>query len=109
MSLRREEFGEEVAASEYLFRFVDGSERAVKARVGRPYQDGSEVWACPVELVGFEHRYPDIRGSDSMQALELALSVVWSRLQDFIEKGGTVCDREGNPYTLNELRRIVGR
>jgi uncharacterized protein DUF6968 len=109
MSLRREDFGEEVAAAEYVFQFADGSERAVKIRVGRPYEDGVDVWACPVELLGFERRYPDIRGSDSMQALSLALSFVWLQVQDFVEKGGKVLDRERHSYSLDELRRILGR
>jgi hypothetical protein len=109
MSLRREEFGEEVAASDYVFQFGDGSERTVKIRVGRPYEAGTDEWACPVELVGFERRYPDIRGSDSMQALSLALSLAWQRVQDFVNKGGKVLDTERHPYSLDELRKILGR
>ena len=109
MSPRRQEFGEEVAASEYVFRFPDGSERRVRFRVGRPYQDGADEWACAVELVGFERRHAEIRGSDSMQALSLALGFAFLRLQDFIEKGGKVLDREGNSYSLDDLRTILGR
>jgi uncharacterized protein DUF6968 len=109
MNLRREQFGEEIGACEYLLRAADGSERPVRVRVGRPYVDGAGIWACPVELSGFEQRYPDIRGEDSLQALVLALSLVWRRLQDFVEKGGTVLDREGHAYTLDELRRTLGR
>ena len=109
MNLRREEFGEEIGAGEYLLRAADGSERPVRVRVGRPYLDEAGVWACPAELSGFEQRYPDMRGEDSLQALVLALSLVWRRLQDFVEKGGTVLDREGHAYTLDELRRTFGR
>ena len=109
MNLRREEFGEEIGAGEYLLRAADGSERPVRVRVGRPYLDGAGVWACPAELSGFEQRYPDMRGEDSLQALVLALSLLWRRLQDFVEKGGTVLDREGHAYTLDELRRTLGR
>ena len=119
MNLRREEFGEEIGAGEYLLRAADGSERPVRVRVGRPYLDGAGVWACPAELSGFEQRYPDMRGEDSLQALVLALSLLkalvlalsllWRRLQDFVEKGGTVLDREGNAFTLDELRRSLGR
>ena len=109
MNLRREEFGEEIGAGEYLLRAADGSERPVRVRVGRPYLDGAGVWACPAELSGFEQRYPDMRGEDSLQALVLALSLLWRRLQDFVEKGGTVLDREGHAYTLDELRRTLRR
>jgi hypothetical protein len=107
--MRREDFGEEVASSEYVFRFPDGSERTVRLRVGRPYADGEKAWACPVELSGFERRYPDIVGEDSLQALSLALTLTWRRLQDFVDKGGTVLDREGRAYSLDELRQILGR
>jgi len=106
--MQSEDF-EEIASSEYVFRFADGSERPVRLRVGRPYVDGVAAWACPVELAGFERRYPDIVGEDSLQALSLALTLAWRRLQDFIDKGGVVLDREGNTYTLDELRRILGR
>ena len=109
MNLRREEFGEEIGAGEYLLRAADGSERPVRVRVGRPYLDGAGVWACPAELSGFEQRYPDMRGEDSLQVLVLALSLLWRRLQDFVEKGGTVLDREGHAFTLDELRRSLGR
>ena len=74
MNLRRDDFGEEVCASEYVFRFRDGSEKPVRIRVGHPYQDTTSVWACPIEMAGFERRYPDIRGEDSVQALSLAIS-----------------------------------
>jgi len=107
--MRREDFGEEIASSEYVFRFPDGSERPVRLRVGRPYVNGGAAWACPVELAGFERRYPDIVGEDSLQALSLALTLAWRRLQDFVDKGGVVLDREGNAYTLDELRRVLGR
>ena len=109
MSLRREEFGEEIATSEYVFQFSDGSRRPVRLRVGKPYMISTSEWACPVELKGFEARYPDIRGNDSMQALSLALSLVWRRLEDFLQKGGRVLDGEGgSAYTLDDLRTVLG-
>jgi len=107
--MRREDFGEEIASSQYVFRSSDGSERLVHLRIGRPYVDGGNAWACPVELAGFERRYADVVGEDSLQALSLALGFTWLRVQDFVEKGGTVLDREGHAYLLDELRRILGR
>ena len=91
--MRRTEFGETVGSAEFTFRFPDGSTKAVQLRVGRPYKvAGSESWACPCELAGFEGRHPDIHGNDSMQALCLAVSLLRRRLEDFIEKGGKVLD-----------------
>ena len=90
MSLRREEFGEEIGVDEYIFQPPSGAERRVRLRVGKPYLVKPGEWACPVELSGFEARYPDIRGSDSMQALCLAIALVRARLGDFLAKGGKV-------------------
>jgi hypothetical protein len=50
------------------------------------------AWACPVEIRGFEPRYPDMLGVDSVQALSHALAVAHSRIEDFIDKGGRVLD-----------------
>jgi hypothetical protein len=110
MGLRREEFGEEIASSQFVFQLSDGSKRPVHLRVGKPYMISTIEWACPVELNGFESRYPDIRGGGSIQTLSLALELVWRRLQDFLEKDGKVLDAEdGSVYTLEDLRTLLGR
>ena len=108
MSVRREEFGEETAATELVFRSPHERDRVVRARVGRPYQDAMS-WACPVELAGYEARYADIRGEDSMQALVLALAFMWRMIETFVDLGGTVLHPDGHPYTLDELRAVMGR
>jgi len=110
MGLRREEFGEEVASFQFVFQLLDGSRRPVQLRVGKPYMISTIEWACPVELNGLEPRYPDIRGGGSMQALSLALELIWRRLQDFLEKGGKVLDAEnGSVYRLEDLRTLLSR
>ena len=45
----------------------------------------------------------------AMQALSLAVSLTWLRVQGFVENGGTVLDREGSAYTLDELRKVWQR
>jgi len=44
-------------------------------------------WACPVEIRGFEPRYPDIRGGDSVQLFAWLSPWFDCRIEDFIEKG----------------------
>ncbi len=113
MNRHREEFGEEIAAADYIFLFPDGIKNPVRARVGKPYEEESDMWACPMELRGFESRYAEARGADSMQALCLAISFLRDRMEDFLEKGGKVLDpREGlemkPPHLWSGIAKISG-
>jgi len=60
----------------------------VVIRIGRPYQVSDVEWACPVVIEGLHSRLPDIHGIDSFQALMLALNLVRSLLEGFVEEGG---------------------
>jgi len=91
-ALRRKAFGSEVAASDFIFQSIDGVKRRVRARVGRPYREAPLKWRCPSEIRGFERRYPDFTGVDSMQALTLAMAALRARIEDFLDKGGRVLD-----------------
>jgi hypothetical protein len=70
----------------------DGSELSVRILVGRPYETGHGSWACPVETRGLHDDHPDIIGSDSLQAICLALSLVRMLLEYFIQDGGKILD-----------------
>ena len=92
MSLMRQDVaaGDWIANSRLLLVAGDRTERALTVRIGRPYEIDDGEWACPVETDGLHGRHPDIHGSDSLQALCLASSVVRRLLDDFIAKGGKV-------------------
>jgi len=92
LPLRRKLFGTEVAGSDFVFHAKRGAKRRVRVRIGKPYEVSSLEWACPVEIRGFEPRYPDMRGVDAVQALGLALATARCRIEDFIDKGGRVLD-----------------
>lgn len=110
MVLRRKVFGNVVGVSRFVFRFADGANRRVQIRVGKPYEVSFREWACPVEIRGFEPRYPDIRGGDSVQALCLAITLVRLRIEDFIEKGGRVLDPDnGSEWDKRMLRAAFGQ
>ena len=110
MSLRREDFGEEVALTEFDLQFPAGTKRRVTVRVGKPYRISAHEWACPVELRGHEPRYADLRGVDSVQALCMAISLVRSRLEDFIDKGGKILHVEdGSEWDAAALAATFGR
>jgi hypothetical protein len=102
--LRRSEFGPAVAEQEFILASSDGTQRLVKARVGQPYAEEDSCWACPCEIVRFEPRYPDICGVSSWQSLCLAVSLVRSRLEDWLSKGGAILDtEEREPVRLASL------
>lgn len=92
--MRRPEFGEVVAAAEFVFQRADGDKRPVQIRIGAPYAVSAVEWACPSEILGYEPRYPDASGATSLQALCLAVGLVRSRVEDFMAKGGRVVDVE---------------
>ena len=78
----------------FLARVAGWKELVTRARIGHPYADGDNTWACPCEIAGFERRYPDIRGAGSWQSLCLAIGLVRSRLEDWQSKGGAILDTE---------------
>jgi hypothetical protein len=103
------DFGAIVGSADFVFLYADGTKRVVQLRIGMPYRIAEVEWACPCELAGFESRYPDIHGGDSMQALCLAVSLVRRRLEDFIEKGGKILDADdGTEWPLDSLRAMFG-
>jgi hypothetical protein len=110
MSLRREEFGEVCGLVEFDLQPSNGARQRVAVRIGKPYSLSPREWACPVEIRGLEPRYPDIRGVDSLQALCLAISLVRTRLEDFIRDGGKILDVEdGSEWGVRELGATFGR
>jgi hypothetical protein len=107
--LRRRAFGTEVAASDFIFQSAGGRKRRVRVRVGTPYKESSLSWRCPAEIRGFERRYPDMSGVDSMQALCLAIATVRARIEDFVDKGGKVLDAgDGSEWPRRALLATFG-
>jgi hypothetical protein len=95
MIMRRKVFGSPTVTTPFVFQEPDGRKGTIRVRVGKPYEVSAREWACPVEIRGFERRYPDMHGANSLQALCLALSVVRSRIDDFVEKGGRLFELDG--------------
>ncbi len=56
---------------------------------GPPYASG-QSYRCPVTFTGWGSSPPDIAGSDSLQALLLAIALVHGILSDFVSRGGRV-------------------
>lgn len=75
----------------------------VTVQIGTPYKslDDPEEWACPVVVGPLYKHLPDVYGTDSMQALCLAVSLVLKSLQAFRDDGGTLSfDGSGDDFPL---------
>jgi hypothetical protein len=86
--------GDWIASSRFLLVGTDHTERPLVVRIGRPYAISDSEWACPVDTDGLHGRHPDIHGTDSLQSLCLASSLVRRLLQEFVAKGGKVLHPE---------------
>jgi hypothetical protein len=74
--------------------FPNGPRQRVHFRVGFPYRtEEPGEWACAVQLEGLGLDEPDCLGSDSMQALCLALCSAGRRMRDLQEAGVVFTER----------------
>jgi hypothetical protein len=82
---------EEWIAERTLFAEHPGSARLMfTIRIGRPSQDpGVQRWGCSIYMDGLEPKPIRIRGMDSLQALELALTFAVKTMAHY-EARGTV-------------------
>ena len=72
----------------------NGERVSVTVAVGHPYPTSEGDWACPIAVDGLQGRLDDIAGSDSMQALCLAIRTARDLLASFMTDGGRVLDPE---------------
>ena len=94
-----------IAKRELIGQRADGERFNIVMHLGEPYQESDVSWACPVGLDGIDRRLPDIRGIDSWQSLLLAISLVRSRLEHFVETGGKLywLDQPSLEIALHEI------
>ncbi len=74
----------------------------ITVEIGTPYLYGEdpEEWGCPVSVQPLYNRLHDAHGSDSFQALYLAIALVQDLLKDCMEKGGSLTHENGEPFPL---------
>jgi len=108
MAILRRELSEEEWIAERTLWAVDKNGRGfdIGLQIGRPYQTDSAHgdWACPVALIGFHGRFPDMQGDDSWQALVLAFDLTKKILDVFVEiEGGKLfSEKDGPEITVDE-------
>lgn len=100
-----------IASIELIWLRADGCEVTITARVGTPYQFDGNQYRCPVEVVGFDGRYPDIAGEGSLQALCLAIRLLSTRLEYLLKEGGRLVypDDRSTDWNRDSLNNVFGR
>lgn len=80
-----------------------GERVTVTVAVGHPYPTSEGDWVCPVEIAGLHGRLKDIVGTDSLQALSLAIRLAHDLLTSFVAPGGRILDpRTGEEVSLDD-------
>ena len=80
-----------IASRDFRGVGAQGDTFAIAVQIGRPYlltDTKHETWRCPITIDPIALDLPDIYGSDSWQALWLALTLAHAQLADFLRSGG---------------------
>lgn len=81
------EINDPIATASFVIARTDGTRTPVAVTVGRPYVVDEAEARCPILLAGLDGGNADIAGSDTLQALGLALSFIRRRLEHQVEQG----------------------
>ena len=91
-----------IAETKIVMKSSSGDSKSVHVEIGRPYVVSAEEAACPIAMTGLYPRVQDIHGTDTLQALALALEFVRITIRKWEEKGFTFEFPEGGalPSTI---------
>lgn len=94
-----------VAERTIICHMKNGEYRAVKLQIGLPLPvNNGESWECEVALEGLYPNMPKVPGIDSLQCVDLAMSLIRQALGKFIDGGGRIHWRDGSgPIKLSEI------
>ncbi|EEF60680.1 DUF6968 family protein [Pedosphaera parvula] len=82
---------------------LSGEKFQIIIEIGKPYTEENQNWRCPVTVQPLSKRTYHINGSDSFQALTLAISFAHEELADFVKSGGKLFFRDSDEeFNLNE-------
>jgi len=99
-----------VANKDLLFCPKDGNERLpMSASISLPFSaDSSSDFGCEVKLTGLLPRTTTVHGTDSLQAVSLALFSVTNHLR-MLESMGTLYYPDGDKYSVDEDFAFIRR
>jgi len=95
-----------VAYRELIAEPPAGSRVTIALRIDTPHQQADSVWVCSASVEGLPHRPFDAHGTDSLQALLLAIRNVRECLERFVKGGGKLYwhgDEQAGPMSVAEL------
>ncbi len=79
----------------------DNTRLKIECKIGAPKKIENNDWGCPVSLAPLYENLGDIRGSDSLHSLCLAIRFIHSLLRKFEEDGGKLQDETSEQFTLD--------
>ena len=108
--MQQSQIQEPIATVSFIWVDGKGAERPVTGIVGKPYQKGTDEWACPYVVEGAFDQGPDISSGDSIQALSLALYGLYHDLIRLLSDGGRLLDpRTRETFDLVTLKATFSR
>ena len=78
-----------IAETKITMKSPAGDSKIIHVEIGRPYSISPEEAACPIAMTGLYPNIQDIHGTDTLQALALALEFVRHAIQGREKKGFT--------------------
>lgn len=84
-----------IAETTILMKSPNGDSKSVHVEIGRPHTISPDEAACPISMTGLYPTIQDIHGTDTLQALALALEFVRITIRKWEEKGFTFEFPEG--------------
>ena len=101
---------EEMIAEREIYSITpEGEEKIIYVALGRPYEVGKDSWACPVVVRGIYVVRRDIVGSDSWQALNLAIRLIEQCLNYYVFNGGKLYwSKGGDAIEVSDIIPRIG-
>jgi hypothetical protein len=108
--MKRTPIKDPIASVSFIWIDPTGTERAVTGLVGKPYSVGDDQWCCTYLLEGALEQEQDIPGTDSIQALSLALYGLYHDLIRMLGDGGRLLNpKTREPFDLVTLKATFSR
>ena len=95
-----------IAVRDLVAESPEGAHFNVTLRIGAPRPGSHNDWVCSYEVEGMSSRLTDTHGTDSMQALLLAINSARGQLNRFAKEGGKFYwpgDEESGSMSVAEL------